>query len=99
MIIRFVRLQFKPEFIGEFLRLYRKSKPHILGMEGCKGVRLLRDTSDETVFFTLSEWTDTQTLDSYRHSEFFRNLWPAVKAGFSAPPVVHSTFEEYGRSD
>lgn len=99
MIVRFVRLQFKPEFIGEFLRLYRSSEPHILGMEGCLGVRLLRDTSDETVFFTLSEWRDAQALDRYRHSEFFRSLWPAVKAGFSAPPVAHSTSEEISRSD
>lgn len=94
MIIRFVRLQFKPEFVEEFLRLYRDSETHIRGMEGCLGVRLLRDTSDQTVFFTLSEWKDEACLDHYRHSGFFRNLWPAVKAGFAAPPIAVSTVEE-----
>lgn len=95
MIIRFVRMHFKPDFVGEFLRLYRESESHIRNMDGCLGLRLLRDAADESVFFTLSEWRDEQSLDLYRRSDFFRNLWPAVKAGFAAPTIAHSTVEEF----
>jgi quinol monooxygenase YgiN len=94
MIIRIVRLQFKPEFVGEFLRLYQLSEANIRGMDGCESVRLLQDTCDHTVFFTLSEWRDESALDRYRHSDFFRTLWPAVKAGFSGPPTAFSTKEQ-----
>ncbi|MFM1744819.1 MAG: hypothetical protein RLZZ630_756 [Bacteroidota bacterium] len=94
MITRFVRLQFRPEFVEEFLRLYRSAEGHIRNRDGCLGVKLLRDTSDPAVFFTLSEWKDEHTLDQYRHSDFFRNLWPLVKVGFAAAPVAFSTTEE-----
>lgn len=94
MITRFVRLHFKPEFVEEFLKLYQNAEVHIRNMQGCVGVKLLRDISDPSVFFTLSEWRDEQALEQYRHSAFFLALWPTVKAGFATAPVAFSTIEE-----
>jgi len=91
MLVRIVRLTFKPEFESDFKQVFEEKKNLIAGFEGCTKVNLLQDTSNANVFFTISEWKSEADLESYRNSELFRETWATVKQWFSAPPVAHST--------
>jgi len=91
MITRLVRLTFIPDKVGEFRAVFEESKHLIRSSQGCHGVRLMRDTEQPHVFFTISEWESAEHLDRYRHSELFRSTWARTKVLFAAPPLAHST--------
>lgn len=83
MLIRIVKLRFKPENIPSFERLFEASKNGILAFEGCSKVELYQDLSDPGTFFTYSHWSGEAALEAYRGSEFFREVWGRTKALFS----------------
>ncbi|MCF8258115.1 MAG: antibiotic biosynthesis monooxygenase [Flavobacteriales bacterium] len=91
MVTRIVRLTFQPDMVGEFIAIFNRSSGLIRASEGCMGVRLMRDTEQPHVFFTLSEWESEAHLERYRHSELFRTTWAGTKLLFAQPPVAHST--------
>lgn len=93
MIIRMVKMHFRPEDIGNFQSLFYEVKPFIESFEGCQGVKLLQDQSTPEIFFTLSHWDSEQNLDLYRKSELFAGTWTKTKAMFSAKAHAWSTIE------
>jgi quinol monooxygenase YgiN len=93
MIVRIVRLTFRPEHVEDFLHIFEESKRLIRGSDGCHGVRLMRDVQQHNVFFTVSEWQSEAHLERYRESELFRSTWARTKVLFAAPPVAHSTVD------
>ena len=80
MLIRIVKLSFKPENIPSFERLFEASKTGILAFEGCRMVELYQDISDPSTFFTYSHWDGEAALEGYRNSEFFREVWATPKS-------------------
>ena len=94
MIIRIVRMHFVPEAVDEFLDIYGRTQAAILNMEGCTYLELMRDTEDPNVFLTISHWESSGSLDNYRKSELFKNVWRRVKAHFSKPAEAFSA-EKY----
>jgi heme-degrading monooxygenase HmoA len=90
MIIRIVKLTFKPEFIPDFIKIFEESKTLIRNFEGCQQVELLNDITNKNVFFTYSYWQDENALNAYRESELFKNVWAKTKILFDDKPNAWS---------
>ena len=90
MLIRIVKLTFKPENIASFERIFESSKPKILAFPGCTFLELYQDINHSNVFFTYSFWEDKSNLEAYRNSDFFKEVWQNTKALFSDKPEAWS---------
>ncbi|WP_222983961.1 putative quinol monooxygenase [Flagellimonas meishanensis] len=90
MLIRIVKLTFKPENILSFERIFRESKEGILGFNGCRLVELYQDMKDPCIFFTYSFWEKESDLENYRTSDFFKGVWGNTKTLFSEKPEAWS---------
>ncbi|HXB41397.1 MAG TPA: antibiotic biosynthesis monooxygenase family protein [Bacteroidia bacterium] len=86
MIIRIVKMTFKPELVKDFLNLFNKNKNSIAGFEGCTHLELLNDKDNPAIFFTYSKWQDQSFLEKYRNSELFNTVWGQTKKFFDAKP-------------
>ncbi|MDX1418590.1 MAG: antibiotic biosynthesis monooxygenase [Rubricoccaceae bacterium] len=90
MLIRTVRMTFRPDRLGDFLALFRASAPRIRAAPGCQHLALLEDARYPNILSTYSLWDDEAALDRYRHSELFLATWAKTKPLFAAPPAAHS---------
>jgi len=79
-------MTFQNDGTAEFLRIFDQYQSRIRGAEGCISLALLRDVSDDRVFFTYSQWHSAEYVDRYRQSEVFDEVWPRVKLLFKEPP-------------
>lgn len=84
MIIRIVKMNFKPDAVTDFLKIFDASKLYIRNMEGCTHLELLNDISSPTLFFTYSHWQTENDLNNYRNSELFEGVWGKTKILFAA---------------
>ncbi len=82
MIVRIVKMTFKPEKVADFLKVFNASKQYILAIEGCLSLELLNDIYSTNVFFTYSRWRSEEYLNNYRNSELFGNVWGKTKVLF-----------------
>lgn len=82
MIIRIVKMNFKPEKVSEFLQIFNESKQLIRNMPGCTHLELLNDVKEKNIFFTYSFWESENDLNNYRNSEIFASVWTKTKALF-----------------
>lgn len=89
-IIRVVRLTFSEGTIDVFEKLYAKYAEAIASQPGCFGVELVEDLNDPYVRATVSRWDSIDSLNKYRKSELFGEVWPATKALFAGQPEVWS---------
>ncbi|MGC4021205.1 MAG: antibiotic biosynthesis monooxygenase family protein [Cyclobacteriaceae bacterium] len=83
MIIRIVRMHFTEAGVDEFLQIFDKHKEAIRHFPGCSHLQLLKDANDETIYTTLSHWDKVDSLENYRKSELFGQVWGRVKTLFS----------------
>ncbi|MFI8378149.1 putative quinol monooxygenase [Leeuwenhoekiella sp. NPDC079379] len=90
MIVRLVKMEFKPEEIENFKILFEGVKEHIRSFEGCKFLELLNGTDNKTIFFTHSYWESAEALETYRKSELFKTTWARTKVLFNAKPEAWS---------
>jgi quinol monooxygenase YgiN len=90
MLIRIVRMTFKPEKTAEFLEIFRNSKARIRAFEGCQHVELLQDLHQPNIYSTYSLWDSEEHLNNYRDSELFGQVWPATKTLFADKPQAWS---------
>lgn len=85
MIVRIVKMTFRPGEVATFQELFEGWKPRIRAFPGCRHLELLHVVSDPRIFFTYSHWDGPDDLEAYRSSEVFTSVWPVVKALFDAP--------------
>lgn len=85
MVIRLVKMTFKPGEADRFLELFEGWRHRIRAFPGCRHLDLWRDQQDPRVFFTHSHWDAPSDLEAYRRSSVFSEVWPTVKALFDAP--------------
>lgn len=92
MVSRIVQLPIAPgtDAGSTFEQLFQKYKVQIAGATGCIDVRMLRA---EGCYFTYSHWEDQESLDAYRHSAIFAEVWPQTKALFHGKPKAWSCEE------
>ncbi|MBS1937703.1 MAG: antibiotic biosynthesis monooxygenase [Bacteroidetes bacterium] len=84
MIVRLVKMTFRPGEEERFQALFDGWRHRIIAMPGCRTLELLRDIKHPAVFFTRSVWDTEEALDNYRRSATFSEVWPVVKALFAA---------------
>lgn len=94
MLVRVVKMQFNINFIEEFKILFNEVKPKISNFKGCLGVKLLQHETDQSVFFTISEWRSADDLENYRKSDLFIQTWTKVKPNFCAKAEAWSLLEQ-----
>jgi heme-degrading monooxygenase HmoA len=90
MIDRIVRMSFQPDKVAVFLTVFDASKQFIASFDGCRGLRLLRDTRSPNVYFTHSIWENEEDLEAYRKSELFERTWKQTKILFDDKPQAWS---------
>jgi quinol monooxygenase YgiN len=82
LITRVVKLTFKPEFINEFITIFKESKSFIKSFEGNVYLALMNDKNNKNTFFTISQWESEEALNAYRQSDYFQSVWSRTKALF-----------------
>lgn len=92
MLIRIVRMTFKPENVEDFLTLFKESQDQIRNFKGCLHLELLRDFHQSNTYYTHSYWTDDAALEGYRKSILFKKIWKNTKVLFKEKPMAFSLF-------
>ena len=90
MIKRIVRLSFEEDKVSLFRSMFNEKKHSIRAFPGCVHLELLKETSKENIFFTLSIWKSEDDLEAYRESELFKTTWEETKALFDNKPQAWS---------
>lgn len=90
MIVRIVKMTFKPEKVNLFLDVFNQSKEKIRNFKGCQHLSLLQETNNGNIFFTYSFWNSSEDLDHYRNSDLFKETWSKTKVLFDAKPEAWS---------
>jgi quinol monooxygenase YgiN len=90
MIVRIVRMTFRPDALDTFLELYDRVSPAIRAQPGCHGLQLVREVDRPSVLSTVSVWDTEGALESYRGSELFRTTWSVTRTFFDAPAEAWS---------
>ena len=65
MIVRIVKLTFKPTETDNFLAIFEDSKNKIRAFEGCERLELLNDINNRNIYFTYSWWQHPDNLENY----------------------------------
>lgn len=90
MLIRIVRLSFEENRSDLFLEKFHAIKKNIRNFEGCHHLELWEDYNNPNIFSSHSVWDSEESLNNYRHSEFFREMWSEIKPWFADKPQVFS---------
>ncbi len=94
MIVRIVKMTFRPEAVPAFLELFDERKEQIRNFEGCTYLELWREAGKDNVFFTYSHWVGESALDHYRFSAFFKDTWGRTKSLFAEKAQAWSVVQE-----
>lgn len=93
MLIRMVKMTFKPDTVDAFLAHFYQHKNTIRHQPGCCHLSLLRDADHPNRFYTYSLWESEKDLNNYRQSGFFKEVWGYTKTLFAEKPEAWSMFE------
>lgn len=91
MLVRIVRMTFRPEAVADFLENFETHKNSIRNFPGCSHLELWRDFSEKNIFITYSYWESEEALNKYRDSELFKSVWSFTKSLFSEKPQAFSS--------
>lgn len=95
MLVRIVKLNFKPENISSFEQIFEESKDRIRNFEGCQHLELFQEKNEQNIFFTYSYWQDEKALEAYRNSDFFKETWAKTKSLFGGKPEAWSVSKKF----
>lgn len=90
MLVRIVRIHFHPEHTETFTKLFNEIKQTIRNSPGCLYLELAQDTKEPTIFITCSHWDSEESLNAYRNTDFFKEVWQKTKILFSEKPLAFS---------
>ena len=76
--------------LPQFEAIFNKHEKAIGGQSGCVQVELVKDSINPLVRATVSRWDSEESLNDYRKSELFGEVWPETKRLFAAAPEVVS---------
>ncbi|MEB2784873.1 putative quinol monooxygenase [Algoriphagus persicinus] len=91
MLIRVVRMTFRPESVDDFLANFQMNKHAIRNSPGCTHLELWQDENEKNIFMTYSHWESEEALNQYRDSKLFKSVWDFTKDLFSAKPQAFSS--------
>jgi (4S)-4-hydroxy-5-phosphonooxypentane-2,3-dione isomerase len=84
MIVRLVKMHFKPEKVEDFLTFLTKYKAEIRAFPGCQLVEILQKKDQPEVIITHSHWQSESDLENYRVSDLFGFVWANTKIHFQS---------------
>lgn len=87
-------MTFRPEAVEAFLGNFESNKKQIREFSGCQHLELLQESGTENVFFTYSWWDEEQSLENYRNSQLFKQVWSKTKVLFSDKPQAWSLIQK-----
>lgn len=90
MILRLVKMEFRPEETPIFLAYFDTIKDKIEAMPGLLNLKLYQDATDGNIIFTHSTWLNQSYLDDYRNSGLFGTVWPKTKVLFRTKAMAWS---------
>ena len=93
MLTRVVRMTFDENHTDDFLNMFNENKEKIKNFSGCQQLTLMKDADNSQVFITYSLWDDKTALETYRHSDLFKEVWANTKKWFAAKPFAFSAEE------
>ncbi len=93
MLLRTVRLTFRPDRLDAFHALFAETRDRIAAAPGCQRLELWQDPRFANVLTTVSLWDGPEALDAYRVSDLFRETWARTTPLFAAAPVATSHVE------
>ncbi|GAB2777522.1 putative quinol monooxygenase [Salinimicrobium soli] len=99
MFVRIVKMTFEEAEIENFQKLFAQNREKIRGFEGCRFLELYRDKNNKNIFFTYSYWEDEQTLENYRTSALFKEVWSNTKKLFSHKAEAWSVDKEWSSGE
>ncbi|MBI1316056.1 antibiotic biosynthesis monooxygenase [bacterium] len=91
MIIRLVKMRFRPEAVPLFEALFAQTAPSIRAFPGCERLELWKGEDEPAVYFTCSHWRTASDLEAYRLSPLFSATWAQTKQWFDDKPQAWST--------
>ncbi|MFM7022123.1 MAG: putative quinol monooxygenase [Flavobacteriales bacterium] len=91
MIVRIVKLTLQPEKTEDFLALFNHYKKEISSFPGCLYLQGLQNTESPNIFFTYSHWDSKESLNNYRNSPLFNEVWPQARTWFKEKPEAWSS--------
>lgn len=94
MLIRLVKMTFRPEEVPTFLENFNANKHKIRAFEGCQYLEVWQDQQQLGIFFSHSHWKDAAALEAYRKSELFRGIWAKTKVLFAQKPEAWSLSQQ-----
>ena len=83
-------MTFTQETLKQFEAIFKKHEKAIGDQPGCLKVELVKDAANPLVRATVSRWDSEESLNEYRKSELFGEVWPETKRLFAAAPEVVS---------
>ena len=83
-------MTFTHDTLKQFEAIFKKHEEAIAGQPGCFQVELVKDSTSQLVRATVSRWDSEESLNDYRKSALFGEVWPETKRLFAAPPEVVS---------
>ena len=86
-------MEFEPLNVSTFVNIYKINKHKIKAFDGCHSVELLRDINAQNIFFTYSIWDSESSLNKYRESNTFKDIWSKTKPLFSNKAKAWSVVE------
>ena len=90
MILRLVKMNFKEDETANFLAYFETIRSKIEDMPGIVNLKIYQDEKDANVIFTHSTWLNQRSLDAYRKSSLFAEVWPKTKLLFADKPMAWS---------
>lgn len=90
MITRIVKLEFEEDRIEDFLLFFDTIRHVVNEFPGCHGMKLYQDINRPTIVMTYSHWDSVESLNKYRDSEQFGQIWPTIKPWFHKKPEAWS---------
>ncbi|HHB52607.1 MAG TPA: antibiotic biosynthesis monooxygenase [Saprospiraceae bacterium] len=93
MFVRIVKMHFKETKISAFITHFNSVRDRVRNQPGCHSLQLLQDKDNPNIFFTYSTWEAPENLDTYRKSEFFKQVWQETKQLFEEKPEAWSVQE------
>ncbi|MGX5818871.1 putative quinol monooxygenase [Chitinophaga lutea] len=94
-MIRIVKLTFDPARAADFEAVFTEKQDAIRHFPGCSHVELWKDRSHAGVYFTYSIWDGPDSLDAYRHSPLFKDVWAGIRGWFAGRPEAWSVEQRF----
>ena len=102
MITRIGKLEFQEERTQDFLDFFDTIKHIVNEFPGCYGMKLYQDINRPNIVMTYSHWDHEDSLNNYRNSEQFGQIWPRIKPWFQEKPQAWSVaayFDGFEKTD